>query len=149
MSDVQTRYHRVLVVANHTCPFPALAQQASDLLERPDGELLLIAPALNSRLRHLVSDTDEAVEHAEERLREALEALAKHGVRARAEIGDADPMLAIQDAQREFAPDAIVISTYPVDESHWLERGLLYRARSEMTVPILHLESRYGLPVPA
>ena len=87
----QPRYHRILVIANETCPCPGLAQQAHDLLRRPDGELLLVAPALNSRLRHWVSDTDEAVRRAQERLGEALEALASHGVRARGEVGDADP----------------------------------------------------------
>ncbi len=144
MSD-QPRYHRILVIANETCPCPGLAQQAHDLLRRPDGELLLVAPALNSRLRHWVSDTDEAVRRAQERLGEALEALASHGVRARGEVGDADPMLAIQDAQRAFAPDAIIISTHPAGHSHWLERGLLERAHAELSMPIVHLESRYGL----
>lgn len=126
-------------------PCPGLGQQASDLLQRPDGELLLVAPALNSRLRHWVSDTDEALESARARLGHALDALAGHGVQARGEIGDADPMLAIQDASREFTPDAVIISTHPAGHSHWLERGLLERAHAELSVPIVHLESRYGL----
>jgi len=145
MSDSQTHYRRLLVIANETCPCPGLAQQASDLLDRPDGELLLVAPALNSRMRHWVSDTDEAIRHAHARLEEAVNALAQHGVHARAEVGDADPLLAIHDANHEFAADAIIISTHPAGQSHWLERGLLERAREELTVPILHLESRYGL----
>lgn len=145
MSDGKTHYRRLLVVANETCPCPGLAQQASDLLDRPDGQLLLIAPALNSRVRHWVSDTDEAVRQAHMRLRDAVQALAEHGVQARSQVGDADPLLAIHDATQEFAADAIIISTHPAGHSHWLERGLLERARDQLTVPILHLESQYGL----
>ncbi|MGI8715513.1 MAG: universal stress protein [Solirubrobacteraceae bacterium] len=145
MSDTQTQYRRLLVIANETCPCPGLARQASDLLDRRDGELLLVAPALNSRLRHWVSDTDEAVQQAHVRLRDAVKALAEHGVQAQSQVGDADPLLAIHDATREFAADAIIISTHPAGHSHWLERGLLERARDQLTVPILHLESRYGL----
>ncbi len=144
MSEDQAYYRRLLVIANETCPCPGLAQQASDLLDRPDGELLLVAPALNSRLRHWVSDTDEAVRQAHARLKEAVHALAQHGVQAQGRVGDADPLVAIHDATREFAADAIIISTHPAGHSHWLERGLLERARAELTVPILHLESRYG-----
>ncbi len=143
------KYHRVLVVANQTCPCPGLAQQASDVLEQPDGELLLVAPALNSRLRHWVSDTDGAVRQATQRLQQALEALSSQGVKARGQIGDADPMLAIHDALHEFAADAVIISTHPVGRSHWLERGLIERVRLELDVPILHLESQFGLPLAA
>ncbi len=145
MSDAHPKYRRLLVIANETCPCPGLAEQASDLLDRPDGELLLIAPALNSRLRHWVSDTDEAVRQAHARLREAVQAFAQHGVHAQSQVGDADPLLAIHDATQEFAADAIIISTHPAGHSHWLERGLLERARDQLTVPILHLESQYGL----
>jgi len=82
---------------------------------------------------------------ARARLGHALEALAGHGVQARGQIGDADPMLAIQDACRAFTSDAVIISTHPASHSHWLERGLLERAHAELSVPIVHLESRYGL----
>ncbi len=66
-------------------------------------------------------------------------------MQAQSQVGDADPLLAIHDATREFSADAIIISTHPAGHSHWLERGLLDRARNELTVPILHLELRYGL----
>ncbi len=43
-----------------------------------------------------------------DRLREA-------GINARGEVGDADPLQAIEDALRTFGADEIVISTHPVE----------------------------------
>lgn len=143
------RHSRLLIVANQTCPCPALVEYAADVVERP-GEVLVLAPALNSRARHWVSDTDAAaVARAQDRLAEALQALAARGVCARGEIGDADPFQAITDTLRVFDAGAIVVSTHPQGRSHWLERDLITRARAAFGVPIVHLESRYGLAVDA
>ena len=48
---------------------------------------------------------------------------------ARGEIGDGDPLQAIEDALRTFAPDELVISTHPEGRSHWLERGVVEGAK--------------------
>ncbi len=42
---------------------------------------------------------------------------------ATGEIGDGDPIQAIEDAVRTFRPDELIISTHPAGRSHWLERG--------------------------
>ena len=47
------------------------------------------------------------------------------GIEARGEIGDGDPLQAIEDALRTFAPDELVISTHPEGRSNWLERGVV------------------------
>jgi hypothetical protein len=44
------------------------------------ARVLIVAPALNSRLRHWVSDEDEARAAAEERLTRSLERLRADGV---------------------------------------------------------------------
>ena len=51
------------------------------------------------------------------------------GIDARGEVGDGDPLQAIEDALRTFAPDELVISTHPEGRSNWLERGVVERAR--------------------
>ena len=90
--DLPTR--RILVIANRTCPCPTLAEQ---VMLRGSGRLLdvlVVAPALNSRLRHWVSDVDGAVEHTRARLDLAVADLATHGLRAAGEVGDANPCTA-------------------------------------------------------
>jgi hypothetical protein len=74
----------------------------------------------------------------------ALDYLGRIGVRADGEIGDSDPLLAIEDALHSFTADEIVISTYPPGRSNWLERKLPARAE-RFGVPVVHLTSRYDI----
>jgi hypothetical protein len=79
----------------------------------PEGTVLVVAPALNSRLRHWLSDEDEARRRAEERLAAFLDRIARSGVDAEGRVGDADPLLAIADALVMFPADAIVTQPAP------------------------------------
>jgi GABA permease len=72
-------------------------------------------------------------------LDESLAALAREGVEARGEVGDADPIQAMEDALRTFGADEIVISTHPPGRSNWLEKGVIARARERYDVPITHV----------
>jgi hypothetical protein len=101
--------------------------------------VLVVCPALNSPLRHWASDEDGARAKAERRLGESLAALASAGVEARGEVGDADPVQAMDDALRTFGADEIVISTHPPGRSNWLEKEVIERARGHYPVPITHV----------
>jgi hypothetical protein len=102
-----------------------------------------VAPALNSRLRHWLSDVDEALARARERLDLAITSLRRRGVIARGEIGDADPMLAIADALASFPADEILIATLPAGRSNWIERGLVEKATARFGITIAHLVASY------
>jgi GABA permease len=138
--------HRLIVVANRTCPCPGLIEEVAQRTLARSGEVLVVAPALNSRLRHWVSDTDGALAAAAERLRLAVEHLRDAGVHAQGEVGDADPVVAIEDAMTAFPADAVILSTWPDGVSSWLERDLLRRVRERFDVPVEHLVSRYDAP---
>lgn len=135
----------VLVVANRTCPCPDVLDEVCRRAEARSCEVVIVAPALNSRLRHYASDTDGAVVEAEQRLATAVTGLAERGVEATGEVGDADPLQAIGDVFRRFTPAEIMISTYPPDRSNWLERSVVERTRERYDVPVTHIVSRYGL----
>ena len=60
--------------------------------------MLVVSPALNSPLKHWVSDEDGARAAAAERLQQSLVRLRALGVNAEGEVGDADPLQAIEDA---------------------------------------------------
>ncbi len=71
----------------------------------------LVVPALNGRLRHWLSDVDDALSAADRRAVDAVAVLASHGLTVSAEVGDSMPLLAIEDVLSQFAADEIVIST--------------------------------------
>ena len=130
---------RILVIANETVGGHTLR---SAILERSldvREEVLVVTPALNSPLRHWVSDDDDARAAAQERLERSLAQLAEAGVEARGEVGDGDPLQAIEDALRTFGADEIIISTHPEGRSNWLERGVVENARERFAVPITHV----------
>jgi hypothetical protein len=60
-------------------------------------------------------------------------------VDVRAEVGDPDPNMAIEDALRMFPADEIVISTLPPGESKWLEHDVVERTRREVDLPMTHV----------
>jgi hypothetical protein len=132
---------RLLVVANETVGGEALLEEIGDRCRGRDCEILVITPALAaSRADHWASDIDEAIVLARQRMElSVIEIGQKLDLKARGEIGDSDPNVAIEDALRVFPADEIVISTHPPETSRWLERGVVERARDEINLPIAHV----------
>jgi hypothetical protein len=138
-SNGDTRY-RLLVVANQTVEGRALLEEIRNRCRGRDSEILLITPALvGSRAAHWASDLDEGIELARQRMELSLIAIKALGLRARGEVGDADPNLAIEDALRSFAADEVLISTLPAEKSRWLEHDVVRRAREEVDLPVAHV----------
>jgi GNAT superfamily N-acetyltransferase len=129
---------KILVIANETA--------ASDQLQAAVGgptdgstQVLVVAPALNSRLRHWCSDTGAAEDAAHARLRICIARLAARGIRASGRIGDSDPLQATIDALHFYPADEIVISTHPEHRSNWLAKRLVERVAEHYDGPILHV----------
>lgn len=143
--------YRVLVVANETVAGGALLSEIRNRSKGRRAEVLVVTPALTrSQLQHWASDTDEATELARQRLEVSLQRIEEAGLRARGEVGDSDPVVAIEDALGTFGADEVIVSTHPPDRSRWLERGVVERARAEVDLPITHvvvdLEAEAGRP---
>ena len=136
---MSNNHHHLLIVANETVEGSALVDTVRDIALSHDAEVLVVAPALNSRLRHYMSDTDRALRAAEERLAGCLARLRDAGVRATGEVGDADPLLAMEDAMASFPADEIVIGTHPEERSNWLARDIVARACARFGLPVAHV----------
>jgi len=130
---------RILVVANETVGGATLRDRIRERSEGVRAEVLVVAPALNTPIRHWASDEDGARAVAETRLEESLALLRSGGLNARGEVGDGEPLQAIEDALRTFGADEIIISTHPEGRSQWLERGIVTAARERFAVPITHV----------
>jgi hypothetical protein len=104
-----------------------------------DAEVLVVAPALQSKRRFLLADPDPAIERAEEVQQETVERLDEEGVDAAGDTGESDPLLAIQDALQTFQADEIVLFTHPDGSENWLEEGLVEQAQERFEPPVRHL----------
>jgi nucleotide-binding universal stress UspA family protein len=111
-----------------------VALDAQAQAEVANADVLVVAPALNSRLRHWLSDEDDARRRAQERAAALVERLERCGVRAEGRVGDADPLQAIADALRTFPADAIVIASRP-EHSTRLVDALVSAARERFALP--------------
>src|SRR5215211_4078447 len=130
---------RILVVANETVGGRELLECLERKAEGVDEKVLVVCPALNSPIRHWVSDEDGARAAAQVRLDSSFASMRAMGIDATGQIGDGDPLQAIEDAVRTFSPDEVVVSTHPEGRSHWLERGVVERARERFHVPLTHV----------
>ncbi len=131
---------RLLVVANETVQGDALLNEIRDRCNDRKAEVMVVTPALaTSRASHWASDIDEAIELARQRMELSLIEIRQLGLKAKGEIGDSDPNMAIEDALRVFPADEILISTHPPDRSRWLEHGVVDKARERIDLPITHV----------
>jgi len=144
---------RILVVANQTAAGRELLEEIRNRCRGVDCEVLLVSPALvGSRSQRWASDIDEGLDLARERMERSVAALRGVGVDVRAEVGDPDPNMAIEDALRMFPADEIVISTLPPGVSRWLEHDVVERTRREVDLPMTHvvvdLEAEHAAAAP-
>ena len=71
--------------------------------------------------------------------------LAEAGIAAYGWVGDADPLVAMEDALAIFAADQLIISTHPEERSNWLARGVVSRARERFGLPVAHVVVESGV----
>ncbi len=120
-------------------PISAEALEKALGRERADrAEVLVVAPALNSRLRFWFGDVDEAIERADQVQEETVERLEEEGIDAAGDTGEGDPMLALSDSLATFDADRVVVFAHPEQDEDQLEGGWIEAARSRFDVPIEH-----------
>ena len=105
----------------------------------PDAEVLVVAPAVNSWLRHWLSDEDAARRQAEDRVTAYVDQLEGSGVHAEGRVGDADPLQAIADALSTFRADEVLIAA-DSETGARAANGLVTRARLRFSVPVSRAE---------
>jgi hypothetical protein len=130
---------KLLVITNETAEGDLLFEVVAGIAARTDLEVLVVAPALNSRLRHWLSDVDDARGAAGVRVARCVDRLRARGIAAEGEIGDSDPVQAIDDALATFAADELVIATHPEERSNWLAHDLVGRACERFRLPVAHV----------
>jgi hypothetical protein len=126
---------RLLVLAADVIPEAAVEEHLKPRLRARGAQVHVVAPAITgSPLKHTLGDVDDAIVVAEDRLGKSLRNLEEAGVAASGAVGDADPMVAIEDALATFPADRIVVFSHP-DPDYREDAGLG------------DVEERFGLPV--
>ncbi len=128
---------RILVIANEPIEDDALDDA---MIAQADAvEVLVVAPALNTRIRHWTSDEDRARREAAARLLACVATLDDADVPVHGWVGDADPICAIADALVFFEADELLIATPPRERSNWLAHDLVKRAGERFALPVTQL----------
>jgi hypothetical protein len=128
----------VLVVANETLA----GEELTDRITHGDSrsvEVDVLAPVLTSHLHYAMSDIDTELANARTRLQRSLVWAREHGIAARGEVGDPNPMIALEDELRDFGADEVIVVTHRREQETWQERGELERLRGELEVPVTHV----------
>lgn len=128
---------KILALVSEPVSGDALRAAAGD--DADEAEVMVVAPALMSRRRFLLADPDPGIERADAVQEESVARLVEDGVDAAGDTGEADPVLALQDALATFEADEIVIFTHPEGDRNWLEEGVVEKAQERFRQPVRHI----------
>jgi nucleotide-binding universal stress UspA family protein len=113
---------RLLVVATAPVEEAALRDRMREHAGQ-DAEVRVVAPASDlSPLEWLATDEDEARGEAADIARSAERAVEPEAGHVETEVGDSDPVQAIEDALRQFPADEVIVVTRPGEDAGWLEK---------------------------
>jgi len=155
---------RYLVVANQTLAGPELAALVRERAAAGPSEFWVVVPA--TPLTHTVDagylampvmgaipsvpgPPEEAEEVARAKLDAALRRFRESGATVDGEVGEPDPVRAVQNALAGREIDEIIVSTLPTRLSRWLRQDLPTRLEHRFHLPVTHVPSRSIDPEPA
>lgn len=125
----------LLVVADPHC---AEAAVCHEIVARIDETVAvhLVVPIRVSHLHFMTDDEDDEQREAEQVMEVTLQLLKKRGIAATGEVGDDKPLESLSDALAFHPATRVLLVTPPPEESYWLERDLLAKARRLTRVPM-------------
>lgn len=129
---------RYLVVANRTLGGEHLAALVRECLAAGPCTFHVVVPATPPP-GHLTATEGQARAVAVRRLEEALARFRALGADVDGEVGDASPLLAVDDVLRHRAVDEIILSTLPPGLSRWLKQDLPHRLQRRFVLPVRHV----------
>jgi hypothetical protein len=106
----------LLVVANRTVDSPELLAALEERSAQGPVHVTLLAPVLWSER-----------EDARERLDAAIASLRERGIEGEGLLGDADPVVAVQEVWNPGRFDEVMVSTFATGASRWMQIDLPHR----------------------
>lgn len=136
---------RLLVVADASCSEPALRDAIEARLEGAVS-VHLVVPVRVSHLHFLANDEDEERREAEQTMLITVGLLQRHGIATTGTVGSDKPLESMTDALGTFPATRVLLATPPAEESYWLERDLLAKARALIELAITRATVASGEP---
>jgi hypothetical protein len=141
---------KYLVVANQTLGGAQLMEEVRRRAAAGPSSFYVVVPntrsadaarASGALLAPATATVSEEEEHrstliSQSRLHQALTQLKAEGLDARGDLGDPEPLTAIEDVLAVEQFDEIIISTLPSGISHWLGMDLPSRAERKFKLPV-------------
>ena len=127
---------KLLVIANRTIESDEIRTALVNRAASGPVQVTLVAPASSGggSLRARRAVTAQRLEAAVQGLREA-------GVRVEGVVGDADPILAVQDAWDPCRFDEVIVATLPTGVSRWMAADLPHRVERLTGARVTHIVS--------
>jgi hypothetical protein len=128
------RQERLLVVADSHCNEDALCEAILAL-----GHVAAVHVVVPTRVSHLHFVTDDENEErgeAWQSMRQTVGLLRQRTAAATGAVGGDKPLESMTDALGTFPATQVLLATPPEEESYWLERGLLTKARALTEIPV-------------
>lgn len=128
---------RYLVVAHKTLGGQHLLNEVQRRMAEGPCEFHLLVPCQHP---HDHNWTDHEIEQQATRaLETGLARFREAGAEATGEVGDPNPVYAIDGVLRQQHFDEIILSTLPVGVSRWLKVDVPSRIRRQFNLPLTHL----------
>jgi hypothetical protein len=128
----------VLVVANRTAESDELRSALRARAQEGPAAFTLLVPATPHGVAW-AADMHSGASHAEEHMRKAVERLRGEGIEVDGQVGDPDPVAAVEDAVNFGSYDEVVVSTLPTHLSKWLKLDLPHRIERKTGLPVRHV----------
>ena len=129
----------VLVLAHQTAATPGLLDAVRERAARSPATFHLVVPQQAHGMHKVVDPQDAGADEAQRVLEVALPKLSEAaGKEVTGSVGDAEPLMAIQDAVNLGDYDEIIVSTLPLGISRWLKLDLVSKARG-LGLPVTHV----------
>jgi hypothetical protein len=134
-ASVIDREQRLLVIADSHCDETALCDE---IFVRLHGAVAVhvLVPVRVSHLHFVTDDESDERREAEQSMLVSVGVLQQRGVSATGSVGSDKPLESMTDALGSFPATQVLLATPPKQESYWLERDLLAKARALITVPV-------------
>jgi hypothetical protein len=136
---------RLLVVADASCSEAGLCHEIQARLEGAVA-VHLVVPVRVSHLHFLANDEADERRDAEQTMLIVVGLLQRRGISATGIVGSDKPLESMTDALAAFPATHVLLAVPPEEESYWLERDLLAKARALTELPITQATVASGQP---
>ena len=134
-ADSVDRQTRLLVVADSHCDERALCEEI--LARLGDASVVqVVVPVRVSHLHFLTDDENRERHYARQSTLRTVALLRERAAAATGSVGSDKPLESMMDALGSFPATHVLLATPPEEDSYWLERGLLAKARTLIRIPV-------------